>query len=203
MVDHGHTPKGRAYLVTEYYPGGSLQNASLRFDKPADGLRFFGRIVDAMAHAHQQERPVCHLDLKPDNIFLKDPGTPIVGDFGICYIDDENTVLSREGARPSVWYCAPELRKPTVAANTELKVADVYSLGKLLYWLFTGNVYDGSEDDYSRKEERRLACLRPEDPVFVHVDKLVDHSVRSKAGDRLESAAELGRRVKEAITEAR
>src|SRR5258706_7805796 len=48
-------------------------------------------------------------------------------------------------SRGSMYYCAPELRGPKIEGNSPPAAADVYSLGKVLYWLFTGDVYDGHE----------------------------------------------------------
>jgi hypothetical protein len=42
-----------------------------------------------------------------------------------------------------------ELRNPKILAPSRPATADVYSLGKILYWLFTGDVYDGHEEEYA------------------------------------------------------
>jgi hypothetical protein len=34
---------------------------------------------------------------------------PVVGDFGICYIEDDHVSLTKEGPRGSIYYCAPEI----------------------------------------------------------------------------------------------
>ena len=86
LLEHGQTPKGRPYLITEYCAGESLEKHRPEFGTAiGEGLRFFKEIVAGVAHAHSHEPPIYHLDLKPDNIFLKE-GKPVVGDFGICFI---------------------------------------------------------------------------------------------------------------------
>jgi serine/threonine protein kinase len=70
VLEHGKTPKGRPFLVTEYCIGGALEMHRPVFDNPASGLRFFYQIVDGVTHAHEHTPPVYHLDLKPANIFV-------------------------------------------------------------------------------------------------------------------------------------
>ena len=81
----------------------------------------------------------------------------MLGDFGICFIEEDEVVMTSEGPRGSLYYCAPELRGPRIRPTSSPKTADVYSLGKVLYWLFTHEVYDGHEEDYSNIPERRLS----------------------------------------------
>ena len=156
VLEHGRTPKGKPFLITEYCSGQSLEHG-IKFHNPASGLRFFEQIVMGVAYAHAHQPQICHLDLKPENILLKG-GVPIVGDFGICFIDGEDVSLTSEGQRGSRYYCAPELRGPKIKGELQLlSAADVYSLGKVLYFLFTGEVYDGHEEDYENDQSRRLA----------------------------------------------
>ena len=130
VVEHGRTPKGKAFLITEYCVGGSLEKMP-KFDSPSNGLRFFQQIVAGVASAHAHKPPIYHLDLKPENILLRD-GAPVVGDFGICFIQDDQVTLTKEGPRGSMYYCAPELRNPKLTGNPQPAAADVYSLWKVL-----------------------------------------------------------------------
>src|SRR5665213_3149260 len=115
VLEDGATPSGKPYLITKYCAGGSLADGVL-FDAPASGLRFFEQIVAGVAHALGQQRPIYHLDLKPENILLQDK-IPIVGDWGICFIEEDQITVSKEGPRGSIYYCAPELRGPKIAGN--------------------------------------------------------------------------------------
>jgi len=147
VLEHGRTPKGKLFLVTEYCPGESLQEHRPEFDTLGIGLRFFRQIVAAVAYAHAQEHHIYHLDLKPGNILLKN-NVPVVGDFGICFIEGDEVSITKEGPRGSLYYCAPEFRNPKINGSARPAAADLYSLGKILYWLFTGDVYDGHEEEY-------------------------------------------------------
>src|SRR5689334_16811697 len=69
IVHYGKTPKGKPYLITAYCENRSLEELPA-FKIPLDGLRFFNQICSGIAHAHEHEPAICHLDIKPRNIFL-------------------------------------------------------------------------------------------------------------------------------------
>jgi len=198
LAQHGQTPKGKLFLIAEYCEGGSLAEGKPNFDTPGDGLRFFQQIVAGVAHAHSHQPPICHLDLKPENILLRH-GRPVVGDFGICFIKDDQVTLTKEGPRGSMYYCAPELRNPKISGVARPMAADVYSLGKILYWLFTGDVYDGHEEDYANEASRHLAHLLPMHAQFAFIDELVAETVRRNVTGRPSGAPELLDRVKRTV----
>jgi len=195
VLEHGKTPKGKPFLITEYCSGGSLAGRP-PVDSPSSGLRLFEQIVAGVAHAHSQEPPIYHLDIKPENILLKKSGTPVVGDWGICFIEDGAVTMTKEGPRGSIYYCAPELRGPKINAAPLLAVADVYSLGKVLYFLFSGDVFDGHEDEYSNDASKSLGHLYPSNPQMVLVDEIINLTVRRIPSERVSTAKGLLDRVR-------
>ena len=199
IVEHGKTPKGKPYLVTPFCEGGSLE-AHEQFQTPIDGLRFFLQVCAGVAHAH--ESGVYHLDIKPANIFLRN-GMPVVGDFGICYIEDGEYVMTSDGPRGSMYYCAPELRGPKITSTAPLSAADVYSLGKVLHWIYSHQVRDGHQEDYAEAPENRLGELFPAFPEFSFVDELVEGTVQRDPYQRIKNgfstAVNLNNRVQAVI----
>jgi serine/threonine protein kinase len=128
----------RPYLVTEYCAKGELSEKLLSQAPLLPRLRLFEQICDAVAYAHSQN--IVHRDLKPENIFLRDDMTPVVGDFGISHVEGggERFTLTEEAVGP-FRYMAPELED---GRTDKVKPsADVYSLGKLLYWMLSGRTF--------------------------------------------------------------
>jgi serine/threonine protein kinase len=172
IIAHEVDPKGRPFIVTEYCPGGALADKTPPLGSVPSVLRTFRHICAGVAHA--QANGVIHRDLKPDNIYLREDGTPVVGDFGLCFVDDGGQLTQTEEVMGSRFYCAPELRDGRLFSGTPERAADVYSLGKVLYWMLTGNVFD--------REDHRLERykLEGEDPGGVEyelVNQLLDRAI--------------------------
>jgi serine/threonine protein kinase len=124
------------YLVTEYCEGGTLADASPFWkDDPIKSIDLFLELCEGVNYAHNHS--VIHRDIKPKNIFLRKPeNTPVLGDFGICFIEDDGTRLTlTDEAVGAFKFMAPEMENGRNQVTTK---ADVYSLGKVLYWLLSG-----------------------------------------------------------------
>jgi serine/threonine-protein kinase PpkA len=79
----------RPYLVAEYCSAGALGNTDLSRYTIVERLSMLTSICRGAGHAHS--KGIIHRDIKPDNIFFREDGTPVVGDFGICFVDDGRT----------------------------------------------------------------------------------------------------------------
>ena len=133
---------GNPYLVLEYVPGGSLAG---RLDGTPLPARQAARLVQSLAGAAEaaHRAGVLHRDLKPANVLLAgEPGAeleqciPKITDFGLAKRLDAQTAPTQSGVvlgTPS--YMAPEQAQGNKDAGP---VADVYSLGAILYELLTG-----------------------------------------------------------------
>jgi serine/threonine protein kinase len=196
------------YFVMPYYERGTLEENYDSLGTPLERLRVFLAICEGLAYAHS--KGLVHRDLKPANVFMADASVPVVGDFGLCYRADEdregrNTQTSEAvGARK---YMPPEWREGR--AESPMPTGDIYSLGKILYWIFQGRVFDGHEDDHSTehpivKTSVVLHNQTPEDPQPWTVansvaSELVSRTVRKRPEDRVDTAARLIELTKAAI----
>ncbi len=178
----GETP----FLVSEYCSGGELNATQLENKSVMERLLLFSTIAVAIAHAH--ERGVIHRDIKPSNILFRDNGMAVVADFGICINTDHGLERVTEfqeqvGAR---FYMAPELADGRLQDVTP--AADVYSLGKLLYWMFAGRIFD------REKHMSNAWDLRTEssDPALLTIyDQLFSKTIVEVPETRFANATEL------------
>lgn len=208
-IASGETQKsGWPYFVMPYYELGTLESRQEMLGTPLDRLRLFVAICQGVAYAHGQG--LIHRDLKPANIFMAAPHQPVVGDFGLCYRadqDNEGRVTQTSEAVGARKYMPPEWREGRT--QNPVPSGDIYSLGKILYWLLQGRVYDGHEDDHVTehpilKTNNVLENQIPREPerwLFAYsiVQELVSQTVLKNAASRIESAAKLVERVQAGI----
>jgi serine/threonine protein kinase len=160
-INSPHIPKTEDYSVGDpaYHVSPAL---GIGLDKyaasnPLDvdhALDLFEQIVSAVRDAHKTG-VVVHRDIKPNNVVISPDGTmAYLIDFGICqYSDGELTLLTTsEEPFGNAAFAAPECflgreEEPGPAC-------DVYSLGKLLYWMISGSHYISRERLSSTVVER-------------------------------------------------
>lgn len=104
--------------------------------QPARGLKFARDIACAIHVAHQAN--IMHRDLKPPNLLVNDDDVLKIVDFGLAAASsNDNSRVTRAGhliGTPS--YMSPEqVRGLSVDSRT-----DIYSLGVVMYEIFTGTV---------------------------------------------------------------
>ena len=136
IYEVGQGEDGLPFFSMKYAAGGSLQNAepALR-NEPRECVRLMAKVARAVQYAH--EHAVLHRDLKPANILLDGHGEPFVTDFGLAKWLDTRADLTRTlTIFGTPGYIAPEQAKAPAAKLTPR--ADVYSLGAILFDLFTG-----------------------------------------------------------------
>ena len=119
-------------LVVEYVPGRPL--TELTADERADigrSAKLVENIALGLAEVHACG--LLHRDIKPHNIIMGDDGVPRLVDFGVAGPIASEALHTIAGSPP---YMAPEQARgqgERVDART-----DVYGLGGVLYYLFTG-----------------------------------------------------------------
>ncbi len=119
-------------IAMEYVEGDSLRAA---LNRPGGvslrgGMNWASQVCAALAEAHTQG--IVHRDLKPENIVIDRSGQAKVMDFGIARSIDTTTTTGVMTGTPA--YMSPEQAegKPVDARS------DIYSLGLILYEMFTG-----------------------------------------------------------------
>src|SRR6516164_8732422 len=127
---------GLPFFSMKFAAAGSLLEAApaLR-SQPRRAVALMAKVARAVQYAHEQG--ILHRDLKPGNILLDGRGEPLVSDFGLAKWLEPTGHLTRT---PTVFgtpgYIAPE--QVNGSAGNLTPAADVYSLGAVLFDLFTG-----------------------------------------------------------------
>jgi serine/threonine protein kinase/Flp pilus assembly protein TadD len=128
--------EGLPFFSMKFAAGGSLLDAAPSLHKePRRCVALMAKVAHAVYYAHTHG--VLHRDLKPGNILLDACGEPLVSDFGLAKWLDTATDLTRTlTIFGTPGYIAPEQAKRSASKLTP--AADVYSLGAILFDLFTG-----------------------------------------------------------------
>jgi len=124
--------EGFHFLSMEYLDGEDLASLIRRIGRlPQDkAIEFTRKICAGLAAAH--ERGVLHRDLKPANIMIDGRGQVRITDFGLAALEQEVPLGDIRSGTPA--YMSPEQK-----AGKEVTVrSDIYSLGLVLYEMFTG-----------------------------------------------------------------
>ncbi|MDQ3908444.1 MAG: serine/threonine protein kinase [Acidobacteriota bacterium] len=131
VYDEGQTA-GQHFLSMEYIRGEELASTLKRFGRlPADKATEIARQICAgLAAAHKTG--VLHRDLKPANVMIDDAGSARVTDFGLAAVAEEIKGSDAYSGTPA--YMSPE----QIAGKELTARSDIYSLGLVLYELFTG-----------------------------------------------------------------
>jgi len=130
VYDVGVT-EGLHYISMEFVDGEDLSSLLRRIGRlPVDkAVETARKLCAGLAAAH--EKGVLHRDLKPANVMIDGRGQVVIMDFGLAGLAEQLQGDVRSGT--------PAYMSPEQLAGTEVTVrSDLYSLGLLLYELFTG-----------------------------------------------------------------
>lgn len=133
--DIGET-KGLHYVSMEYFPGDDLKaylrkNSNLSF---MQAYQIAVQICDGVDAAHRQG--VIHRDLKPQNVIIDARNQIKIIDFGLAHSAHLKGMTATGLIMGTPEYMSPE----QVAGSKVDERTDIYSLGVILYELFTGCV---------------------------------------------------------------
>jgi len=128
------TWKEHKYITMEYIDGLNLEQwvrLRVKLDVP-QAVRLMVDVARGIESAHTLG--IVHRDIKPQNILLKDGVTPKILDFGIARASQGVDMTTAGFVMGSPKYMSPEqVQDLPLDART-----DVYSLGVVMYFVFTG-----------------------------------------------------------------
>jgi eukaryotic-like serine/threonine-protein kinase len=139
MDDHPHIVRvydcvegeGLCLIIMELLAGGRLRD---RMPISPEGACAVGiAIAEALSYAHR--RDVLHRDIKPENVLFDTGGLPKVTDFGVAKILEDSVAWVNSGAGTPP-YMSPE----QLDAGPLGPASDIYSVGVVLFELFTGRL---------------------------------------------------------------
>ena len=189
------------YEITDYLDDSSLRSEARRKTFTfQDKLRIIRNIMSALKVAHNEN--IFHRDINPENIYIYD-GYATLGNFSKAYFIDRNeegyTVMSTINESKATAYHPLEL-----TAGDASRKSDIYSLGVLIYWLFTGSEPFKSPFELDRIGGRIPADILPSkiNPSLPNwIDDLCNKTVLTDETLRIDSIEELDDFIKKSLEE--
>lgn len=181
---------GIAYTSMEFVEGESLRSVLNRFGglplRKANDLVL--QICSGLKEAHAQG--IVHRDLKPENVMIDAQGNVKIMDFGIARSMEAVTRLTGSMVGTPA-YMAPE----QVAGKPVDYRTDVYSLGLILYEMFTGTQAFRADNAVAvALKQMREPPVPPHevDPqIPVSIERAILKCLEKEPGKRFQSIAEL------------
>ena len=154
------------FIVMEYIDGPNMAQWLKKCGAPPveEGARIGCGLAEGLAKAHALG--IVHRDIKPENILIDAAGSPHILDFGIARVGASN--LTQAGMTIG----SPKYMSPEQAEGKAVDArSDLYALGLVLYFLFTGKEAFNGPDARSvliqqlQKMPESPRGLRPDIPV--------------------------------------
>jgi serine/threonine-protein kinase len=181
---------GRLFLSMEYIKGEELSSLMRRIGRlPQDkALQLARQICAGLAAAH--DIGFLHRDLKPANIMIDADGNARILDFGLGGLTDE---FGEEEIRAGT----PAYMSPEQIEGTEQTVqSDIYSLGLVLYELFTGKrAFEAAS--LNELIKLRRSDTTPTNPTSLvkdldpAIEKVIDRCLQKNSRDRPATALQV------------
>jgi len=178
-----------AYVVMEYEEGQSLSDFlkrnGPRLDEPTL-LRIFIPILNGLHAVHEAE--MLHLDIKPENIYLRKDGSPMLIDFGSAR---QGTIHMHKVALTHGY--APMEQYPD--KGTPGPWTDVYAIGASMYRCVTGKKPEEALDRYEAILKYQVDPLTPAakaggNNYQRNILECIDWAMQVYSRDRPQSARE-------------
>jgi hypothetical protein len=181
---------GRHFLSMEFIKGEELSSLLRRIGRlPQDkAIQIARQICAGLAAAH--EVGVLHRDLKPANVMIDEHGNARITDFGLAGLAEEFREDEIHAGTPA--YMAPE----QLDGKTFTIRSDIYSLGLVLYEVFTGRkAFEAASLNELIKLRRSdttpttpTSIVKDLDPV---IEKVIDRCIQKDPEQRPSSALQV------------
>src|ERR1035438_1134471 len=162
---------GQTYFTMEYVDGEDLASLLRRIGRlPNDKALDIARQLCA-GLAAAQAKGVLHRDLKPANIMLDGRGQAIITDFGLAALTNQVPGAEVRSGTPACM--APE----QFAGKEVTEKSDLYSLGLVLYEVFTGKRAFSAENLSDLVRSRASGVISRPSSFVKDLDPLVERII--------------------------
>ena len=198
LFDFSVDADGSGFIVMEYVQGTTLQETLRAYGPPSIGLALELALQALSALEHLHKGGFVHRDVAPDNLMLTTglDGEPVIKliDLGIARMLEVDDAETRTTSFLGKYrYAAPEMFDERSRVRIDQR-ADIYSLGVVLYEVFTGMLPIRGDDVSSLVAGHVLKPIRgfdesdPKNRVPEPLRRVVERALGKKPEDRYRTA---------------
>lgn len=195
QIFQAETDVAQPFIAMELIRGARRLNVYAREERLTVAARvaLLAKVVDAVAHAHQQG--VLHLDLKPSNILVRADGQPKILDFGGGRILEYPVDPVKDVAIVTPAYMSPE--QSWLDLTRVDHRSDLYTVGVIAFELFAGELpYEVSGKTFSQVRDALCGPTHPKRLLTLtgsarrEVGTVIRKAIEKRPDDRFQSATE-------------
>ncbi|MCE9528565.1 MAG: protein kinase, partial [Planctomycetales bacterium] len=186
----------RYYLVTEYVEGKDLKQLveASGATSAAQACELIRQAAEGLEHAHAQG--VVHGDLKPSNLIIEPSGVVKILDLGLARLAEITPPTNGEESTEVATLAAQSFHAPELGSKKEVTpLADVFSLGGILYYLLSGKPPLGN---VKKAQDVKDACAAASDELADLCARMLseDPAARPQSARQVIEGLELAARAK-------
>ncbi len=187
------------FIVMEFVDGQTLQEKkSVLSQKQALDIGI--QIADGLAAAH--EKGIVHRDIKPENIMIRKDGIVQVMDFGLAKLRGASRLTKEGSTVGTAGYMSPE---QVQGQDTDHR-SDIFSLGVLLYEMFTGQIpFKGVHEtaiayEIVNVDSPPMSSVKPD--ITPELDAIILECLEKDPKERTQSASQVALDLKRSRRES-
>ncbi len=187
--------EGQIFIAMELIEGQTLKERQGTINL-AKAIEVGIQVAEGLSAAH--EKGIIHRDIKPENIMLRKDGIAQIMDFGLAKLRASRTSrLTKEGSTVgTAGFMSPE---QVQGLDTDHR-SDIFSLGVLLYEMFTGELpFKGVHEtalmyEIVNVDPAPMSTVKPElDP---ELDRIVLECLQKEPDERYQAAKDISKDLK-------
>jgi serine/threonine protein kinase/Tfp pilus assembly protein PilF len=153
-----------------------------------NALKIITQIAEGLSEAHKAD--IIHRDIKPENILIDSRGRVKILDFGLAKLKGISKLTKETSTLGTIHYMSPEQLQGKEVDNR----SDIWSLGVVLYEMFTGEVpFKGEYEQaviYAILNEDVKLSSTSQTNISNELVKIVSKCLQKNSADRYQSIQE-------------
>ncbi|MBI3005489.1 MAG: protein kinase [Ignavibacteriales bacterium] len=185
--------EGHVFIALEFVEGQTLRDKGLNIPQK-QAIDIGIQLAEGLAVAH--EKGIVHRDLKPENIMIRKDGRVQIMDFGLAKLKGASRLTKEGSTIGTAGYMSPE---QVQGQDTDHRT-DIFSLGVVLYELFTGqSPFKGAHEtainyEIVNVDPDPISAIRPD--VDPELDRIVFECLQKEPDERYQAVKDISKDLK-------